>query len=354
MDSQNEKTLFDTYQMGDLTLSNRIGVAALVMAIAKSNNDPKINIPTDYQVKFLSERTDSGFIITECSAISKQGYAYLGSAGIWNKEQTEAWKKVVDAVHNKGGLIIHQIFHGGRRVNPADSGEKSLAPSAIPRNTYDKEGKPTPTHVPTAMTVNDINSVLEEYHQAALRVKEAGFDGVELHAANGYLVDEFLRDGTNKRTDEYGGSVENRARFCLEAIDQLISVFGKGRVGIKLSPVERLNDMFDSNPLQTFTYLLQKLDEKGIAFVELTEPPKIEEKTCYIEGKEQIPEVAKAFRGAFTRTLITNKGHTPETALDYINKGWADLVTFGNLFIANPDLVNKIKNGSELNQKWEA
>ena len=347
MESQSKKTLLDTYKMGDLTLPNRIGLASFLQWYS----DRTTAVANEKHVKFFTERVTAGFMITECSAISKQGYAYPGSAGIWNKEQMEGWKKVVDAVHEKGGLILLQLWHGGRRVDPADSGEKSLAPSAIPRRKNDKDGNLVETHVPTVMTIEDIKSVLEEYRQAALRAKEAGFDGVELHGANGYIVDQFLRDATNKRTDEYGGSVENRARFCLEVIDQLISVFGKGRVGIKLSPVGRFNDMFDSNPLETFTYLLRKLDEKGIAFVQLTEPGVIdnEDKTDYIDGKEQIPEVAKAFRGAFTGTLITNFGHTPETALDYINKGWADVVTFGKLFLSNPDLVDRIKSGTELN-----
>lgn len=173
-----------------------------------------------------------------------------------------------------------------------------------------------------------------------------------MHGANGYLIDEFIRDGTNQRTDEYGGSIENRMRLILEIIDDLISIFGKGRVGMKLSPVGRFQDMFDSNPLETYTYLLNKLSERGIAFVEIVEPSTFEGKSIHPSGASQISITAKAFRTAFKGTLITNQGHTPETALEFINKGWADVVTFGKLYIANPDLVKRIRNGWELNRKW--
>ena len=350
MESQNKKTLFDTYQMGDITLSNRIGMAAMT----RCRCDPKDGIPTDLVAKYYAQRATGGFILTECSGISNQGNSFPGSTGIWNREQVDGWKKVIDAVHAKGGKIILQIWHGGRAANPEQTGEKSLAPSALPIRGFDKDGNTTTSHTPTEMTLDDIKQVKEEFRQGAIRAKEAGFDGLELHGANGYLVDQFIRDGTNQRTDEYGGSIENRARFCLEVIDILIEVFGKGRVGIKLSPVGRYQDMYDSNPIETYTYLLKKLDERGIAFVELTEPSTYEGKMHYpTSGVEQIPEVAKTFREAFKGTLITNQNHTPETALDYINKGWADLVTFGKLYLANPDLPERIKNGWELNTKFD-
>ena len=335
--------------MGDITLSNRIGMAALTRARC----DPKTGIPNDLNLKYYSQRAAAGFILTECTSISNQGNAFPGATGIWNREQVEGWKKVIDAVHEKGGKIILQIWHGGRAADPEKTGEESLAPSALPIRGFDKDGNPTAGPTPKEMTLEDIKKVQEEFRQAAIRAKEAGFDGLELHGANGYLVDQFIRESANQRTDEYGGSIENRTRFCLEVIDILIEVFGKGRVGIKLSPIGRFQDMYDSTPIETYTYLLKKLDERGIAFVEITEPASFEGKTNYVSGKEQIPEVAKTFRGAFKGTLITNQNHTPETALEYINNGWADVVTFGKLFIANPDLIERIKNGWELNTKWD-
>jgi len=344
-----KKTLFDTYQMGDLTLPNRIAMAALT----RMRCDPKTGIPNDLHVKYYSMRARGAFLLTECSAVSNQGNTFPGAAGIWNREQMEGWRKVVDAVHQKGGKIIMQIWHGGRSATTDKTGEKPLAPSAIPMRNFDKDGNLYYDPTPTEMTLEDIEKVKEEFRQGALRAKEAGFDGLELHGANGYLVDEFIRDGTNTRTDEYGGSIENRVRFCLEVIDVLISVFGKGRVGIKLSPVGRYQDMFDSTPVETYTYLLNKLDEKGIAFVEISEPSSYEGKSIHVAGKDQIAQVAKTFRPAFKGTLITNQNYTPETALETINNGWADLVTFGKLFIANPDLIERIENGWELNTKWD-
>ena len=350
MESQNQKTLFDSHQMGDITLSSRIGMSAMT----RVRCDPKTGIPNDLNAKYYCQRATGGFIITEGSCISTQGNSFPGCTGIWNREQVDGWKKVVDAVHAKGGKMILQIWHGGRTAEAEKTGEKSLAPSALPIRGFDQDGNPTTGPTPSEMTLDDIKQVKEEFRQAALRAKDAGFDGLELHAANGYLVDEFIRDSSNQRTDEYGGSIENRARFCLEIVDLLIEVLGKGRIGVKLSPVGRYNDMYDSNPLETYTYLLKKLDERGIAFVELIEPSTYEGKLNYpTTGAEQIPEVAKAFRGAFKGTIITNQNHTPETALAFISKGWADLVTFGKLYLANPDLPERIKNGWELNTNWD-
>ena len=350
MQGETNKTLFDTYQMGDITLSNRIGMAPLTRMRA----DPKTGIPTDLHAEYYSQRATGGFILTEATSVSNQGNSFPGAGGIWNREQMEGWKRVVDAVHSKGGKILLQIWHGGRAATSDLTGEQPLAPSALPMRGFDKQGNPTTGQVPKAMTFEDIEQVKEEFRSGAIRAKEAGFDGIELHGANGYLIDEFIRDGTNQRTDEYGGSIENRMRFCLEVIDELIAVFGKGRVGIKLTPAGRSQDMYDSNAIESYTYLLNKLDEKGIAFVELAEASAYEGKTNYVSGRKQIPEVAKTFRSAFKGTLITNQNHTPETALDFISKGWADLVSFGKLYISNPDLADRVKNGWELNTKWDA
>ena len=342
------KTLFDTYQMGDLTLSNRIGMAPLT----RMRTDPKTGIPNDLMVKYYSMRAKAGFLVTEGAPVSHAGNCFFGAGCIYTKEQAEGWKRVNDAVHENGGKIILQVFHAGRAADPSKTGEISLAPSALPIRYLDKNGNKTEGHVPKEMTLDDIKLVKQQFKEAALLAREAGFDGIQLHLANGYLLDQFIQDSTNKRTDDYGGSIENRCRFCLEIIDELISIFGKGRVGIRISPVGRFQDMFDSNPVETYTYLLKRLDEKGIAFVEIIEGSVHYGPSYYIPGKEQISNLAKTFRGAFKGTLITNCSHTPESALEFIQNGWADLVTFGKLFLANPDLIARIKNGWDFN-KWD-
>mmetsp|Transcript_22289 Transcript_22289/g.19135 ORF Transcript_22289/g.19135 Transcript_22289/m.19135 type:complete len:235 (-) Transcript_22289:132-836(-) len=205
------------------------------------------------------------------------------------------------------------------------------------------------------MTLEDIETMKQWFKQGALNAKEAGFDGLELHGANGYIIDTFIRDATNKRTDKYGGSIENRCRFPLEVIDILTEVYGPKRVGIKLSPVGRFQDMFDSNPKETYTYLVKELDKRGIAFIQFMEPTETFDPTkkLYTDGKEQIENVTKFFRPFFSGTIVANNNLTPETALEKIRAGEADCVTFGRLFISNPDLVDRIKNEWPLNKQWD-
>jgi len=313
--------------------------------------DPSTGIPTDLHAEYYAQRAKgAGLIITESAPISHIAQAQLGAGCCYTDEQMEGWKKVVDAVHKENCPIILQLWHGGRSCHPLLIGEQNIAPSPIALRAV-LRSKNVPHETPKEMTLEDIAQVKKEFKQAAINAKKAGFDGVEIQGANGYLVDQFLRSATNQRSDIYGGSVENRARFCLEVIDDLIEVFGKGRVGIKLSPVGRSMDMFDEDPKATFGYLLTELDKRGIAYVQLMEPGqmlseiKFKIPTYYPPGNEQIEHVAKTFRPYFRGTLITNMRHTPETALETIKAGEADLISFGRLFIGNPDLPQRIQNG---------
>lgn len=344
MDSQDAGILFERYKIGDLTLSNRF----VMCSMTRCRCDPKDGIPTDLHVEYYSQRASAGLIMTECSPIAKNGQSFMGTGGIYTDEQVEGWRKVTDAVHAKGGKIFIQIWHAGRSAHPDLIGEPNIGPSPIAiKGDLIPE---YPHKVPREMTKEDIKIVLEQFKKGALNAKKAGFDGIELHGANGYLVDEFLRDGSNHRKDEYGGSVEKRARFCLEAIDILIDVFGRNRVGIKLSPVGRYQDMYDSNPLATYTYLLQELDKRGIAYVQLVEPGDKNTSSEQVEPEKQIPNVCKALRPHFKRTIIINNNQTPDSAIEAIKAGDADLVSFARSFIANPDYVERVKNGWDVNQ----
>jgi len=341
--------LFDPYTMGTLTLKNHIVMSAMV----RCRCDPTDGIPTDLHAKYYGERAESaGLVISECTYISEVGHGYPGGPGLWKKDHVSGWNKVVDTVHEKKGLIFVQLFHRGRGAFPAHVKEQAVAPSPIAmryRMGADAKEEIYP-NAPKEMTIDDIKNTIEEFRVAAKLAKEAGFDGIELHGGNGYLIDSFLRDYTNQRKDDYGGSIENRCKFVLEVIDALISVYGADRVGIKLTPVGRFQDMFDSDPLATFSYFLKKLSEKNIAYVALCEG-EVGMKTLHpLDGPAQIPNLAKAFRPHFKNTLITNGNLTYEEAKRRINEGEADLACFGVLFIANPDLPERLKNGWPLAQ----
>jgi 2,4-dienoyl-CoA reductase-like NADH-dependent reductase (Old Yellow Enzyme family) len=340
-------TLFDEIKLGDLKLRNRIVMASLT----RLKCDHATGVPTDLHVQYYSQRASgASLIITESAPVSHNGQAQFGAGCIYTKEQTEGWKKVVDAVHKEDCHIFIQLWHGGRASHPLLIGEQNIGASPIAIRGV-LRSKNVPHETPKEMSLEDIAKVRKEFKQAAENAKEAGFDGVEIQGANGYLIDQFLRNATNQRKDDYGGSIENRSRFCLEIIDDLIEVFGKGRVGIKLSPVGRSMDMFDDNPLELFSYLLKELDKRGIAYVQLMESGQMHSEIkfkipCHHPpGNEQIENVAKTFRPYFKGLLMTNMRHTPETALETIKAGSADLISFGRLFISNPDLPQRIKNG---------
>ncbi len=344
----NSNILSEPYQLGDLTLKNRIIMASVLRCRA----DPKDGILNDLHVQYYTQRASAGLIMTEGIPVAKNGFSFPGASGLYNKEQVQGWKKVVEAVHAKGTPIFAQLWHAGRGAFPSVIGEQTIAPSPIAIR-----GKPLiPTYeygTPREMTKDDTKQVIEQFRQAAVNAKEAGFDGVELAATSGYLVDSFIRTSSNQRTDEYGGSAENRARFCLEVIDAMISVFGAGRVGAKFTPVGRYQDMYDENPLETFGYLLQQLEKRGVAFVQLVEPdapvPNAQPSER-IAPEKQMAEVAKQLRPYFKGTIIINNGLTAESAEKAISSGVADLASFGKDFITNPDLVERIVNGWDINK----
>lgn len=345
MDTKSTNILFEKYKLGDLTLSNRF----VMSSMTRCRCDPKTGVPTDLHVLYYSQRASAGLIMTECAPIAQNGQSFLGNGGIYTPEQVEGWKRVTDAVHAKGSKIFMQIWHAGRSAHPGLVGEENIGPSPIAIKGDLIPG--FPHKVPREMTKEDIKQVLGQFKQAAINAKKAGFDGIEPHAANGYLIDEFLRDVTNHRTDEYGGSVENRARFCLEVIDVFIEVFGANRVGIKLSPVGRYQDMYDSNPLATYSYLLKQLEKRGIVYVQLVEPGDKNSIPEQVEtGEQQIPHVCKALRPFFKGTIIINNNQTPETAAKAIREGDANLVSFARSFLSNPDLVDRVRHGWPTNQ----
>jgi N-ethylmaleimide reductase len=357
MESKKEDkiTLFDTYQLGDIKVNSRIGMCALT----RMRCDPKTGVPNDLHVKYYSERAeDAAFVLTECTAISPEGNSFPGAAGIYTKEQIEGWKKVTEAVHKVNGKIILQIWHCGRSAHKEIIGTSPIAPSSNPNRHQGRTGNGfKPYDEPQEMSKKDIETIVGLFEQGAKNAKEAGFDGIELHSANGYLIDQFLRDGANKRTDEYGGSVENRCRFPLQVIDKLIEVFGAGRVGLKISPGGRLNDMFDSDPVSLYKYYLAELGKRRVAFVEVMKAPEFRNCDNYygIKGEDQMPEMFKILKPFFTYdkegdykpTLIGNNSLDFDSANEYLQKGEIDMVTFGRYYISNPDLVLRYKN------KWE-
>ncbi|CDW78264.1 fad fmn-binding family protein [Stylonychia lemnae] len=345
-----------TAKVGDVNLKNRVVMSALTRQKAPREGSNR-GVPSELHQEYYSSRAeDAGFVLTECSSVSEDGDSFPGSTGIYNDQQVEGWKKVTEAVHSKDGRIFLQIWHAGRAAHPDQIGGRTpISSSAI---AIDSKvwagGKLQPHVVPKEATLDDIKRVIEAFRAGAERAKQAGFDGVELHGANGYFIDQFLRDGVNKRTDNYGGSLENRSRLCFEVLDQLISVFGSQRVGVKLSPVNDYNKMEDSDPIALVSHLIPKLNERKLGFVELTEGFSLEGRDAALRKKFYENRTEKSFREIFKRqfdgTYITNHGMTQDSANETIQKGHTDLVSFGQLYVANRDLVHKFRTGAPLNK----
>lgn len=328
-----QPTLFDPIQIGDLRLPNRIVMAPLTRC--RSGQE---RIPNDLMVEYYKQRSGAGMILSEATAVTPLGVGYPDTPGIWSREQVAAWRKVTDAVHASGGRILLQLWHVGRVSHPMYlNGAQPVAPSAIPLSGHVRLVRPErPYPTPRPLELDEIPGIIEAYRQGALNAREAGFDGVEIHGANGYLLDQFLQDGTNHRTDEYGGPVENRARLLLEVTDAAISVWGPGRVGVHLAPRGDSHDMKDSNPLATFGYVARELGKRRIAFL------------CVREalGPGRIgPELKKAFGGVY----IANEKFTFKTATQLLADGEADAVAFGIPYIANPDLPARFAVEASLN-----
>ena len=337
-----EKNLFSPIQLGAYKLPNRI-----VMAPLTRNRAGEGNVPQPLNALYYEQRASAGLIITEASQISPQGMGYPATPGIYSAEQIAGWQQVTRAVHEKGGRIFLQLWHVGRISHPSlqPDGATPVAPSAIqPQGeamTYDGM---QPFVTPRALELDEIPGIVDQYRQAAKNAQEAGFDGVEVHGANGYLLDQFLRDGTNHRTDAYGGSVENRARLLLEVTEAVVEVFGGQRVGVRLSPSSTFNDMTDSDPRATFGYAVQALNSFNLAYLHLLEPSESDLR----HGGTAIP--TKEFRPLYDGNLMVNWDYDQEAGNRAIASGDADLVSYGKLFIANPDLPERFEKNAPLNE----
>jgi len=325
--------LFNPLTVGDLELPNRIIMAPLTRARSGSSR-----VPNALMAQYYSDRAGAGLIISEATSICPMAVGYADTPGIWSEEQVEGWKQVTEAVHKKGGRIFLQLWHVGRISDPLFlDGALPVAPSAIRPAGHVSLVRPQKEFVtPRALEAEEIPEIIAAYRQAALNAKAAGFDGVEVHAANGYLLDQFLQDSTNVREDQYGGSLENRARLLLEVVDAVISVWGSGRVGVHLAPRCDSHDMGDSNPLAIFGYVAKALGQRKIAFICAREA----------QGKGYIGDQLKQI---FSSVYIANQGLTQDSAEQLLDQGKADAVAFGQLFIANADLPQRFLRKALLN-----
>lgn len=326
--------LFEPLALGDLELRNRIVMSPLTRCRAVGAE----RIPNDLMAEYYRQRASFGLIITEGTVVTPMGVGYPDTPGIWSDDQVEGWKKVIQAVHDEGGLIFCQLWHVGRVSDPELlGGELPVAPSAIAPEGHVRILRPQRPHVtPRALETEEIPGIVAAFRQGAENAKRAGFDGVEIHGANGYLLDEFLQTSSNHRTDDYGGSVENRARLMLEVAAACAEVWGPKRVGVHLAPRGDSMSMGDENPLETFTYLAGKLGEMGIGFICARER----------QGPDSISDkIRQAFGGAF----FANEGYSLESAQEAVRDGRAEGIAFGQLAIANPDLVRRLKEGAPLN-----
>jgi N-ethylmaleimide reductase len=339
--SQEANPLFQSFKLGDLILPNRIVMAPLTRNRATHGTDA----PHDLNAVYYEQRASAGLIITEATQISQQGQGYIWTPGIYSQSQIIGWKNVTKRVHAAAGRIFVQLWHVGRISHTSLQANNAapVAPSAIlaKTKTYVESGF-VDVSMPRALTASEISSVVSDFADAAVNANKAGFDGIEIHGANGYLIDQFLKNGPNHRTDNYGGSIENRARFGLEVVDAILQVYPKNRIGIRLSPVSPANDAVTSDPDQVFGYFVSELAKRGIAYIHV------------IEGATGGPRDNTAFdfgalRKAFNGAYIANNGYDRELAIQNIGNGKADLIAFGKAFIANPDLVERFRMNAPLN-----
>lgn len=326
--------------IGDLTLKNRIVMAPLTRS--RSNDD---GVPPDFAADYYAQRAGAGLIISEATNISRQAIGYALTPGIWSDEQVEAWRSIVQAVHDRGGLFFLQLWHTGRISHPdLQGGEVPVAPSAIrpTGQAFTKDGMKD--HVtPRALECDEIPPIVEDYRRAAANAKAAGFDGVEVHSANNYLLEQFVRDSTNKRTDRYGGSIENRLRFPLEVIDAVVGVWGAERVGVRLSPATTMpgETPLDSTVMDTYGAYVDALSARGLLYIHDIEG--VTQQTRDAPGVD-FPALRKRFAGAY----IANNQYTLDLAEEVLARGDADLFSMGRPFIANPDLVDRLRTGAPL------
>ncbi|MDE7548998.1 alkene reductase [Acetobacter fabarum] len=335
--------LFTPFEAGALLLGHRVVMAPLTRLRSEPGNKAGALIR-----EYYTQRTSQGgLIISEATPVAREGYGYAGAPGIYEDAQIEGWRAVTDAVHGGGGTIVMQLWHVGRQSHTdlQPGGKAPIAPSAIQAegDAYTPDG-PRPFSMPRALDIHEIPAVIDQFRQGAARAKAAGFDGVEIHGANGYLPDQFLQDGTNHRTDAYGGPIENRARFLLEITQAAIEVWGKERAGVRISPSGTYGSMSDSAPQETFGYVAKKLNALGIAYLHVVEPR--------IMGTELIsesgPVAAKHLRQHFLGAIIAAGGFNGKSAEALLETGDADAVAFGRYFISNPDLPERLRRNLPL------
>jgi 2,4-dienoyl-CoA reductase-like NADH-dependent reductase (Old Yellow Enzyme family) len=327
-------SLLDPIQLGDLSLPNRIFMAPLTRLRGTSDH-----LPTPIMAEYYTQRAGAGLILSEGIPVDPLGVGYANVPGIWSRQQVEGWKPITSAVHHAGGRIFAQIWHVGRISDPEFlNGRLPVAPSAIAASGHVSLLRPQRGFVtPHALEVDEIKGILEAFRRGAQNAQAAGFDGVELHGANGYLLDQFLQDGSNQRTDEYGGPIENRARLMLECADAAISVFGAGRVGMHLAPRGDAHGISDSNPQATFTYIARELGRRNLAFLAARE---------HVGPDSLGPTLKQTFGGVF----VANEAIDQKTGQQLLDEGKADAVAFGKLFIANPDLPARFAGNAALNR----
>ncbi len=344
-----QSNLFSPLRIGAYELAHRIVMAPLTRMRAQQPG----NIPGALNAVYYGQRaTPGGLIIAEGTQISPEGQGFPGSPGIHSPDQVAGWRLVVDAVHRKGGLIFLQLWHAGRISHSSlqPNGQPPVAPSeeAPAGNTMTASGEQVEFETPRSLDIFEIPRLIEDYRQAAKNAMAAGFDGVEVHGANGYLLDQFLQDRTNQRNDEYGGSIENRERLLFEVVDAVINVWGKERVGVRLSPYGTFNDISDSSPIALFTDVITGLSSRQLAYLHLIEP-RSSASGVSDEVNATAPAIAKLFRNAFTGTLIAAGGFTKETGEKALAECTADAIAFGRLFISNPDLPRRLQLDAALN-----
>lgn len=335
------RTVFSPLDVGALRLRNRI-----VMAPLTRNRAGAGFVPRDLNVEYYRQRASAGLIISEATQIAPEGLGYPDTPGIYTDEQVAGWRRVTDAVHAEGGQMVLQLWHVGRISHPSLQPDRKLpvAPSAIkPAGQAATYEGPQEFVTPRALAVDELAGLCEQYREAARKARAAGFDGVEVHNANGYLLDQFLRDGTNRRTDLYGGSLENRLRFPLQVLNAVLEVWPADRVGIRLSPSGTMNDMRDSDPKATFTAMVRALEPYGLAYIHIMEPLEADIR----HGGTPLP--VGYFRSFYKGILMVNGGYDGRRAQAVVASGDADLVSFGRLFLANPDLPARLRDGRPLN-----
>jgi len=335
-----QKTLFDPVRIGRLNLANRIIMAPMTRSRASTEGVPNPLAPLYYE-----QRASAGMIISEATAICKQGSGYPSIPGMWTDDQETAWRKITESVHRKNGKIVIQLYHTGRISHSSLIGETPVSASSVKPEGEVMTASLTsaPYELPRPLEPHEIATIVNQFAAAAKRAISAGADGVEIHAANGYLIDQFLRDGTNRRKDEYGGQVKSRARFLMEVTQAVSDAIGSDRVGVRLSPENSFNEMSDSDPIQTFTEIARMLKGRGLAYLHIIE--------SFIEtgGERTLHPLSESMAREFQGPIILNRGYNYDSATKILQSELVSVIAFGIPFIGNPDLVERFRNKVPLN-----